>query len=335
MELVTEVQVPTEKEVEDEVQKTLKIIHSVMSNGGSKTSPSQKSNSEEKTKSTPTHPDKKSRESPPEKSEASSPQSVSKGDSIQQLLNDSGQEKQKSEAELNKTEKTENSTATDDNDKDISEPEPENTTQTDNTDSTHDAKAETTPDATANAMDNSTAKIDMSNVMVVGEIKIKEEPPDPVDEDFAAAIPPNAVLTEAQPSEVQDIRNMLPPMPIPSRGPGIRHRYTMIKTGPPPDNYVCEVCQSELGSQKHLQVHKLCHFNTSHVCYACDTYFVHADTLIMHMATLHRDLNPNGQAAIDDGLVCSVCLQRFSSQNNLAKHHNMHMIKDGKLSACR
>ena len=87
------------------------------------------------------------------------------------------------------------------------------------------------------------------------------------------------------------------------------YRYTMIKTAPPPDTFVCEVCQCELASQKHLQTHKLCHFNTSHVCYACDTYFVHADTLVMHMATMHRDLNPGGQAAIDDGLVCSVCLQ--------------------------
>ena len=83
----------------------------------------------------------------------------------------------------------------------------------------------------------------------------------------------------------------------------------MIKTAPPPDSFVCEVCQCELASQKHLQTHKLCHFNTSHVCYACDTYFVHSDTLVMHMATMHRDLNPGGQAAIDDGLVCSVCLQ--------------------------
>ena len=109
----------------------------------------------------------------------------------------------------------------------------------------------------------------------------------------------------------------------------------MIKTAPPPDTFVCEVCQCELPSQKHLQTHKLCHFNTSHVCYACDTYFVHSDTLVMHMATMHRDLNPGGQASIDDGLVCSVCLQRFSSQNNLAKHHNVHMMKDGKSSACR
>ena len=109
----------------------------------------------------------------------------------------------------------------------------------------------------------------------------------------------------------------------------------MIKTAPPPDTHVCEVCQSELGSQKLLQTHKLCHFNSSHVCYACDNYFVHADTLVLHMATVHRDLNPAGQAAIDEGLVCSICLQKFSSQNNLVKHQNIHLIKDGKSATCR
>ena len=54
------------------------------------------------------------------------------------------------------------------------------------------------------------------------------DPTPGVVEDVVAAgpgvIPTNAILTEAQPSDVQDIRSMLPPMPIPSRGPGIRHR---------------------------------------------------------------------------------------------------------------
>ena len=221
----------------------------------------------------------------------------------------------------------------------------------------------------------STAQTGMMNnsnttTVTIGEVQIKQEPLDHHDgvlgEDVMTGIPANAILTEAGPSEVQDIRSMLPVMgppggpppptagpvvppppggsspgipTIPSRGPGIRHRYTMVKTphhpAPPVDTHVCEVCQCELPSQKHLANHKLCHFNTSHVCYACDTYFVHSDTLVMHMATLHRDLNPGGQAAIDDGLVCSVCLQRFSSQNNLAKHHNIHMLKDGKSCACR
>ena len=53
-------------------------------------------------------------------------------------------------------------------------------------------------------------------------VTIKQEPVDNVDD--SAQIPPNALLTEVNPAELQDIRNILPPMTIPSRGPGIRHR---------------------------------------------------------------------------------------------------------------
>ncbi len=53
-------------------------------------------------------------------------------------------------------------------------------------------------------------------------VTIKQEPVDNVDD--TAHIPPNALLTEVNPAELQDIRHILPPMTIPSRGPGIRHR---------------------------------------------------------------------------------------------------------------
>ena len=82
-------------------------------------------------------------------------------------------------------------------------------------------------------MEGKTGHVEMSdNAVVIGEVRIKQEPVDTVVEDAVTGIPPNAVLTEAQPSEVQDIRSMLPPMPIPSRGPGIRHRQVQYS----PDN---------------------------------------------------------------------------------------------------
>ena len=76
-----------------------------------------------------------------------------------------------------------------------------------------------------NAMERKTGQTAMmNNPLVIGEVKIKQEPIDSLLDDDVTGIPANAVLTEVAPSEVPDIRNMLPPMPIPSRGPGIRHR---------------------------------------------------------------------------------------------------------------
>ena len=386
MELVTEVQVHSEQNVEDEVQKTLRMIHRVMASNANKTYNNNAKNkttsatttttpataktpiiTESKVKAkqteavtTTTKPTKdssdnkeKSGKTPQEGNNAKKGH-VSSANSIEQLLNDPVSQKtttmtSSTTGNSKDTETTTTATTTNDNKSDTiasemkgEEEEVKGTKSTASTGSSC---------KSARAMETSTAPAETTNTITIGEVKIKQEP---VDEEPAGdasvvvtgveeGIPANAILTEPGPSEVQDIRSMLPPVvpglptgaPIPSRGPGIRHRYTMVKSAPPADTWVCEVCQSELASQKHLQTHKLCHFNTSHVCYACDTYFVHSDTLVMHMATLHRDLNPAGQAAIDDGLVCSVCLQRFSSQNNLAKHHNVHMLKDGKSCACR
>ena len=399
MELVTEVHVHSEQSVEDEVQKTLRMIHRVMASNASKTN----NNANNKTTSAPTtvtstptktptstEPKAKTKQTEvvttsttqmkdssdnkekggkmPQEGNNANKGHVSSANSIEQLLNDTVFHKKTTTSTSTSTSTTENSN------KDI------DTTATATTGTTGDKSDAVNSDMTSEqdemeegqstasvgsscksacAMETSTAQGEMTNTITIGEVKIKQEP---VDEPAGGAavvvgeeggvvtgIPPNAILTEPGPSEVQDIRSMLPPVVpgvpgghpttgapvIPSRGPGIRHRYTMVKSAPPPDTWVCEVCQFELASQKYLQTHKLCHFNTSHVCYACDTYFVHSDTLVMHMATLHRDLNPAGQTAIDDGLVCSVCLQRFSSQNNLAKHHNVHMLKDGKSCACR
>ena len=53
---------------------------------------------------------------------------------------------------------------------------------------------------------------------------------------------------------------------------------------------VCEVCQAEFAAFETLLLHKLCHFNTRHVCYVCDCFFADTDALIVHIATLHRQL---------------------------------------------
>ena len=383
MELVTEVQVHSEQSVEDEVQKTLRMIHRVMASNANKTNNANNkaTSSTTTTTSTPTNtptiteskvkskqteavtttttptPTKDSSDNKekigktPQEGNNAKKGHVSSANSIEQLLNDPVSQKTTTttSSTTGDSKDTETTTAAaTKSDTMASEMKPEE-------DQVEERKSTASTGSScksACAMETSTAHGETTNTITIGEVKIKQEPVEEEPVEGAGVvvtgvveegIPANAILTEPGPSEVQDIRSMLPSVvpglptgaPIPSRGPGIRHRYTMVKSAPPPDTWVCEVCQSELASQKHLQTHKLCHFNTSHVCYACDTYFVHSDTLVMHMATLHRDLNPAGQAAIDDGLVCSVCLQRFSSQNNLAKHHNVHMLKDGKSCACR
>ena len=391
MELVTEVQVHSEQSVEDEVQKTLRMIHRVMASNANKTN----NNANSKTTTapttvtstptkTPTSTESKAKtkqteavattitpmkdssdnkekggKTPQEENNANKGH-VSSANSIEQLLNDTVSHKKTTTSTTENSNKDIGTTATAATTDDKSDAvNSDMTSEHDEAEEGQSTASVGTPAGSscksACAMEKSTAQGEMTNTITIGEVKIKQEPVDDpaggaavvVGEEggVVAGIPPNAILTEPGPSEVQDIRSMLPPVVpglpttgapvIPSRGPGIRHRYTMVKSAPPPDTWVCEVCQSELASQKHLQTHKLCHFNTSHVCYACDTYFVHSDTLVMHMATLHRDLNPAGQSAIDDGLLCSVCLQRFSSQNNLAKHHNVHMLKDGKSCSCR
>lgn len=116
-----------------------------------------------------------------------------------------------------------------------------------------------------------------------------------------------------------------------------RHRYTSLKPSVSPDPSVCEVCQAEFPSSQLLQPHKLCHFNTCHVCYVCDTYFSNAETMTFHMATIHRNLNPTGQALNDDGrewFVCQVCLQRFATNTGLSKHQTSHVALENNYS-CR
>ena len=113
----------------------------------------------------------------------------------------------------------------------------------------------------------------------------------------------------------------------------MRYRYTNTRSSELPDTPVCEVCQSELPNQALLTLHKLCHFNTRHVCYVCDGYFTQSDTLALHMATTHRKLNTF--AGDRDALVCPVCLQRFSNKMSFKHHQTQHTLKDNSSSVCR
>ena len=99
----------------------------------------------------------------------------------------------------------------------------------------------------------------------------------------------------------------------------------------------CEVCQGEFSDQDVLLQHKLLHFNTSHVCYICDCYFMNTSTLIMHIATNHRNLNPamTGRNDPDRSFLCSICLQRFSSNKTLTRHQETHKQQDETTFSCR
>ena len=119
----------------------------------------------------------------------------------------------------------------------------------------------------------------------------------------------------------------------------IRHRYgAHIKQSVSPDTCVCEVCQAEFVGPQLLQGHKLCHFNSQHVCYVCDTYFSQCDALVMHMATLHHQLNPQTQGLGNEKewFVCPICLQKFSSKSSLVNHQRQHVTKEKATSfPCR
>ena len=111
----------------------------------------------------------------------------------------------------------------------------------------------------------------------------------------------------------------------------IRHRYgSHIKQSVSPDTCVCEVCQSEFVGPQLLQGHKLCHFNSQHVCYVCDTYFPQCDSLVLHMATIHHQLNPQTQGLGNEKewFVCPICLQKFSSKTSLVNHQRQHANKE-------
>ena len=111
----------------------------------------------------------------------------------------------------------------------------------------------------------------------------------------------------------------------------VRHRYgSHIKHSVSPDTCVCEVCQAEFVSPQLLQGHKLCHFNSQHVCYVCDTYFPQCDALVIHMATVHHQLNPQTQGLGNEKewFVCPICLQKFSSKSSLVHHQRLHVTKE-------
>ncbi|ELU05742.1 hypothetical protein CAPTEDRAFT_66282, partial [Capitella teleta] len=81
-----------------------------------------------------------------------------------------------------------------------------------------------------------------------------------------------------------------------------------------PETFACEVCQGEFLYQEVLQTHKLLHFNTSHVCYACDCYFLKTETLIGHMNTIHGNMSYH----------CNRCQKAFPTQDALAMHVMLH-----------
>ena len=69
------------------------------------------------------------------------------------------------------------------------------------------------------------------------------------------------------------------------------------------------------------------------MCYVCDGYFTQSDTLALHMATTHRNLN--NFAGDRDALVCPVCLQRFSNKMSFKHHQTQHTLNDSAASVCR
>ncbi len=118
---------------------------------------------------------------------------------------------------------------------------------------------------------------------------------------------------------------------------GRQRYYAVGRINYVPDMYVCEVCQAELSSPKVLNLHKLCHFNTSHVCYVCDCYFQTPNTMVVHMTTQHSDLNPASQSIADglECLLCAICLQRFANKLTLQRHQINHLTGDDNNFKCR
>lgn len=141
----------------------------------------------------------------------------------------------------------------------------------------------------------------------------------------------------AETGEIQIKSEPTSPPPPTSSTPRlyVRHRSSYVRTKTLKNTYVCEVCNVDLGSQSKLQVHKLCHFNTSHICYVCDSYFAMVETMIMHVASAHQDLNPANLTNDPELFVCSICLQRFSSKTSFIKHQNQHVTMDKSGFGCR
>lgn len=119
---------------------------------------------------------------------------------------------------------------------------------------------------------------------------------------------------------------------------GVHHRmrvYSRSTQSTSPETFACEVCQGEFLFQEVLQAHKLLHFNTRHVCYACDSYFLKAETLIAHMTTIHGSMSVLSQNHKGEIFVCSICLQRFSSKKILQKHESQHASRDEANNSCK
>ena len=155
-------------------------------------------------------------------------------------------------------------------------------------------------------------------------LKIKEEPLERDDWQENSSSRPNSVPTAlVQPEPVQKHQRL---------------RYYGRKHVASPDTAVCEVCQGEFRGPDVLQIHKLCHFNTSHVCYVCDCYFPNTEVLVLHMATNHRNLSTttgNYKPEAERSFVCVICLQRFSSNKMLMKHQRTHSEKDSSYNGCK
>lgn len=69
------------------------------------------------------------------------------------------------------------------------------------------------------------------------------------------------------------------------------HSSYYLSPSPPTVIQVCEVCQAEFVSFDTLLLHRLCHFNTRHVCYVCDSYFSDTARLVDHVGQQHRELS--------------------------------------------
>ena len=78
-----------------------------------------------------------------------------------------------------------------------------------------------------------------------------------------------------------------------------------------------------------LRFHKIAHFNTPSLCYVCDTTFESernhslGRSISQHMAQHHKELcTPTGsyRPEAERSFLCSVCLQRFSSNSTLSWH---------------
>ena len=102
-----------------------------------------------------------------------------------------------------------------------------------------------------------------------------------------------------------------------------RHISPSSSTGNEP--FTCELCLAEMPSLPLLHTHKLVHFNTRYVCYACDLYFERPSNTVLHINARHRDctLTPKLSDA-----TCAFCLVRCSTARALERHRVIHAMDD-------